>query len=91
MKFSALQLILSRHKQEDIKALAKREGVSVITLIRNAIEEYLSSRTVHMRLGGKTVILRLKKANPDEPEVSWTADEQKYADEAMKIFLEEDR
>ena len=44
-----------------------------------------------MRLGGKTVILRLKKANPDEPEVSWTADEQKHADEAMKIFREEDR
>jgi len=43
MKFSALQLILSRHKHEDIKALAKREGVSVITLIRNAIEEYPSS------------------------------------------------
>jgi len=54
MKFSALQLILSRHNHEDIKALAKREGVSVITLIRNAIEEYLSSSTVHMRLGGKT-------------------------------------
>jgi hypothetical protein len=75
----------------NIRVEAKRQGVSTLTLVRKAIEHYLDARTVSMILGGRTVLLRLKAVNLNEPEVYLTPEEMADADEAMRIFREEDR
>ena len=75
----------------DLRAEAKRQGVTALTLARRAIEQYLDAHSVHMRLGGRTIRLRLKTVNLSEPEVYLTPEEMADADEAMRIFREEDR
>ena len=75
----------------DLRAEAKRQGVTALTLARRAIEQYLDAHSVHMRLGGRTIRLRLKTVNLNEPEVYLTPEEMADADEAMRIFREEDR
>jgi hypothetical protein len=44
-----------------------------------------------MKMEGRMVSWKLKKVKLDEPEVILTLDEQRDADEAMRIFREEDR
>lgn len=80
-EFSLLQLILPRHMVADIRAEAKRQGVSTVTLVRTIVKEYL--RTVR---GRHAVYVDL-----NEPVVFMTSREIEYADEVMRIFREEDR
>ena len=76
----------------DLRTEAKRQNISVCSLIRKVLEDYLAStRIISMRLGGRTAHSRLTRVNLHDPLVNWTADEQKYADEKMRIFREEDR
>ena len=84
-KFSILQLILPRDMHADIKAEAKRQRISVFTLVRHALEEYLGTR-VRIKLESETIHLKLIK--PDEPPM--TPAEIRYADEVMRIFREEE-
>jgi len=90
-KFSTLQLILPSHVVADLKAEAKRQGVSVITLVRNTLEQHLGTRVLSMRVGGRTIHLRLDKVDLNKPKVYMTPKEISYAQEAMRIFREEDR
>ena len=75
----------------DIRTEAKAQGVSSMTVVRTALERYLSTRTLSMKMEGRMVSWKLKKVKLDEPEVILTLDEQRDADEAMRIFREEDR
>ena len=86
-KFSILQLILPRPMVEEIKAEAKRQGISVMTLVRHALEQYLGTH-VSMKSGGRMIHLKLLKQHEDPP---MTPEEIQYADEVMRIFREEDR
>jgi hypothetical protein len=76
---------------KDIRTEAKARGVSSMTVVQNALEQYLHSHTLRMKLEGRMVSWKLKKVKLDEPEVILTLDEQRDADEAMRIFREEDR
>jgi len=75
----------------DIRTEAKAQGVSSMTVVRTALERYLSTRTLSMKMEGRMVSWKLKKVKLDEPDVILTLDEQRDADEAMRIFREEDR
>jgi len=90
-KFSILQLILPRQVVADLRTEANERGISVITLVRNVLEQHLSVRTVSRKLGGRTVHLRLNRVNLDEPVVHMTPDEEKFADWVMEVHREEDR
>ena len=74
-----------------LRAEAKARGVSSMTVVRAALEQYLSTHTLSMKMEGRMVSWKLKKVKLDEPEVILTLDEQRDADEAMRIFREEDR
>ena len=80
-EFSILLLVLPRQMVADIRAQAKRQGVSTVTLLRTIVKEYL--RTVR---GRQTIYVNL-----NEPVVYMTPQEIQYADEVMRIFREEDR
>jgi len=80
-EFSILLLVLPRQMVADIRAQAKRQGVSTVTLVRTIVKEYL--RTVR---GRQTIYVNL-----NEPVVYMTPQEIQYADEVMRIFREEDR
>lgn len=82
----SFQLILPRQMVADIKVEAKQQGISVITLVRHAIDEYLGRR-VRIKLGSDAIHLKLFK--PDE--LPMTPAEIRYADKVMKQFREEDR
>jgi hypothetical protein len=88
--FRYVLLSLSPTLYKDIRAEAKRQHVSVSTLIRIAVHRYLLAST-EVRLAA-TPDPRL---NPNSllntPLVSWTAAEQRFADQALRIHFEEDR
>jgi hypothetical protein len=86
-----LQIVFPPSVLEDIEIEAKLQQVSVIALVRGVLEKYLRTRTVRMRLDGQTVRLKLNKVDLNEPIGNITAEEQRYADEVMRIFREEDR
>ena len=61
----------------------------VITLVRSVLAKYLRTRTV--RLDGPTVRWKPDKVDLNEPIGDITPEQQRYADEVMRIFREEDR
>ncbi|HWY53057.1 MAG TPA: hypothetical protein VNZ03_01250 [Terriglobales bacterium] len=86
-----LRLIFPPSVLTDVQIEAKLQNVSVITLVRSVMEKYLRTRTVRMRLDGRTVHLKLEKVDMNEPVGDITPGQQGYADEVMRIFREEDR
>jgi len=62
---------------------AKLLKMSLSQYIRHSLQEHLHPTT--------TVYLGLKKVNLNEPIVYMTPQEERLADRAMKIHLEEDR
>jgi hypothetical protein len=92
IRLALLRLVFPPSVLADIRIEAKLQQVSAIALIRSVLEKYLSTRrTISMRLGERTVRLKLDKVSLDQPLVDMTLDEQLDADEAMRIFREEDR
>jgi hypothetical protein len=86
-----LQIVFPPSVLADIEIEAKLQQVSVITLVRSVLEKYLRTRTVRMRLDGQTFRWKLNKVDLNEPIGNITTEPQRYADEAMRIFREEDR
>jgi hypothetical protein len=86
-----LRLVFPPSVLTDIQIEAKLRNISVITLVRSVLEKYLRTRTVNMRLDGRTVHLKLDKVDLNEPIGDITPEQQQYADEVMRIFREEDR
>jgi hypothetical protein len=86
-----LRLVFPPSVLTDVQVEAKLQNVSVITLVRSVLGQYLRTRTVSMRLSGQTVRLKLDKVDLNEPIGDITPEQQRYADEVMRIFREEDR
>jgi len=86
-----LRLVFPPSVLTDIEIEAKLQQVSVITLVRSVVEKYLRTRTVSMRLDGRTVHLKLDNVDLNEPIGDITPEQQRHADEVMRIFREEDR
>lgn len=86
-----LRLVFPPSVLADIEIEAKLQQVSVISLVRSVLEKYLRTRTVKMSLDGQTVRLKLDKVDLNEPIGNITTEQQRYADEVMRIFREEDR
>jgi hypothetical protein len=86
-----LRLVFPPSVLADIQIEAKLQQVSGITLVRSVLEKYLRTRTVSMRLDGRTVRLKLGKVDLNEPVGDITPEQQRYADEVIRIFREEDR
>jgi hypothetical protein len=63
----------------DIRTEAKARGVSSLTVVRTALEQYLSAHTLRMTIDGRMVSWKLKKVELDKPEVILTLDEQHNA------------
>ena len=90
-------LILESRKQPgavDVSAIfaeleieARERNIGVGTLVRDILEEHLRARRQRRRIKRFT----LRKVNLNDPVVNWTAEEEQYADESMRIFREEDR
>jgi hypothetical protein len=73
--FKYVLLGLNPSSYMDIRAEAKRQNVSVNTLIRLAVQRYVSD-------SGSLL---------NQPLVSWTPDEQRFADKVLRVHFEEDR
>ena len=87
-----LRLVFPPSVLTDIQIEAKLQQVSAITLVRSVLEKYLRTRTVSMRLNERTVHRwKLSKVDLNEPIGDITPEQQRYADEVMRIFREEDR
>lgn len=86
-----LRLVFPPFVLTDIEIEAKLQQVSVMNLVRSVLEKYLRTRTVRMRLDGQTVRLKLNQVDLNEPIENITPEQQRYADEVMRIFREEDR
>jgi len=84
-----LRLVFPPSVLADVQIEAKLQRVSVITLVRSMLDKYLRTRTV--RLDGPTVRWKLNKVDLNEPIGDITPEQQRYADEVMRIFREEDR
>ena len=72
----------------DIRAEATRQNVTVVTLIRIAVQRYLLAMT-EVRLAAS----RDPRLDPNSSLnllVSWTPAEQRFADEILRIHFEED-
>ena len=75
----------------DIQIETKLQRVRVIAVVRSVLERYLATRAASMRLDGRTVYLKLDRVDLNEPIGDITPEQQRYADEVMRIFREEDR
>jgi predicted DNA-binding protein len=69
-----------------IRNAAKSHKLSISALIRSAIERYLAELSTFRFVEQP----RPRTSRLEIPVVFWTQAEQEYADEAMRIFREED-
>jgi len=84
-----LRLVFPSSVLADVQIEAKLQRVGVITLVRSVLEKYLRTRTA--RLDGPTARWKLNKVDLNEPIGNITPEQQRYADEVMRVFREEDR
>jgi hypothetical protein len=88
--FKYVLLALSPSLYMDIRAEAKRQNVGVSTLIRIAIDRYLLAMAA-VRMAAANDPRLNPKSLLNQPLVSWTPDERRFADEVLRIHFEEDR
>jgi hypothetical protein len=88
--FKYVLLSLNPSFYMDIRAEAKRQNVSVSTLIRMAVHRYLLAVTNDRLLTAPD-----PRSNPkslvNQPVATWTSAEQRFADKVLRVHFEEDR
>jgi len=83
-----LRLVFPPSVLTDIQIEAKLQHISVIMLLRSVLEKYLRTRTVRL---DRPARWKLNRVDLNEPIGDITPEQQRHADEVMRVFREEDR